>query len=427
MGTKCCQAGDKIRSTLSKSYHELSTAIMVKQRSTRRKLWEFEHNYHCAIIGTCLSIMEVRNLLKRFQIKVTEFSDYDIHTIAVTMIENNDSRTKKINNHLDRKFKTALQNVKKMDHQGLRQEWKQALKTGEVVATFWAIMTHPLADSKMQKDIYGDIHMLSHLSGASNRADLKRLQVLQSEQIGLHKEISQWKNACHKKHNEIESLKQQINDQGRTLEFYQKKIDSLQAINEQLIKLNSEKKRQQLEQQIEKLHKKIIQQDYKIKLEENKNIDLVSEILEFKVQRHEKLNANQKQHEALSASDVQKQSNCNQCELKDKDLCGRCILYVGGQTNMAPHYKEVVEANSGVFLHHDGGIEKNKQELASLLNRADVVICPTNCISHNAYWQIKKSCKKQNKPCKFIPSSGLSSLANVLENMLDEQAASEMH
>jgi len=174
MSKKCCQNMDKIRSTIRQSYAG-SSVIKIPLNRSRRKLWEFEHNYHCAIIGTCLSISEVRNLLKRFQIKVSEFSDYDIHTIAVTMIENNDSRTKKINNHLDRKFKTAILKVKKMDRQELRQEWCQALKSGEVIATFWAIMTHPAADAAMQKDIYGDIHMLSHMSGASNRADLKHL------------------------------------------------------------------------------------------------------------------------------------------------------------------------------------------------------------------------------------------------------------
>jgi len=206
---------DKIRSTIRQSYAG-SSVIKIPLNRSRRKLWEFEHNYHCAIIGTCLSISEVRNLLKRFQIKVSEFSDYDIHTIAVTMIENNDSRTKKINNHLDRKFKTAILKVKKMDRQELRQEWCQALKSGEVIATFWAIMTHPAADAAMQKDIYGDIHMLSHMSGASNRADLKHLQTLQSEQLALHAEIKHWKQNSHKKHTEIDSLKQEIIDQEKT-------------------------------------------------------------------------------------------------------------------------------------------------------------------------------------------------------------------
>jgi len=390
-------------------------------RSKRRKLWEFEHNYHCAIIGTCLSICEVRNLLKRFQIKVNELSDYDIHTIAVTMIENNDNPTKKINNHLDRKFKTALQKVKKMDRIALRKEWKEALKSGEVVGVFWAIMSHPLADAQMQKEVYGDIHMLSHLSGASNRADLKRLKSLQAEQLQLHKEVNEWKTNCHKKHAEIESLKQELNEQQRITDFYNKKIDSLQVINNQLRQDNAENERQKLLQQIEKQNKKIIQQDYKIQLQENKNIDLMAQMMELKIQHHAEIRGVAQNKTASNKDDLEKSlSNCHDCGINEQKLCGRCILYVGGQTNMAPHYKEVVEARDGVFLHHDGGVEKNKQELDSLLNRADVVICPTNCISHNAYWQIKKSCKKQNKPCKFIPSSGLSSLSNTVDRLISD-------
>jgi len=35
--------------------------------NNRTKLWELSDNYHCAIIGTCLTIKEVRGLLKRLQ------------------------------------------------------------------------------------------------------------------------------------------------------------------------------------------------------------------------------------------------------------------------------------------------------------------------------------------------------------------------
>ncbi|WP_221898399.1 DUF2325 domain-containing protein [Bathymodiolus japonicus methanotrophic gill symbiont] len=31
-----------------------------------------------------------------------------------------------------------------------------------------------------------------------------------------------------------------------------------------------------------------------------------------------------------------------------------------------------------------------------------MVVFPSNCISHDAYWKIKRTCNKQNKPYQSI-------------------------
>ncbi|MFK5985712.1 MAG: hypothetical protein QM479_09815 [Pseudomonadota bacterium] len=40
------------------------------------------------------------------------------------------------------------------------------------------------------------------------------------------------------------------------------------------------------------------------------------------------------------------------------------LLYiiVVGETNLTAHYKDIIEGKSAIFLHHDGGVEKNAQE-----------------------------------------------------------------
>jgi hypothetical protein len=92
---------------------------------------------------------------------------------------------------------------------------------------------------------------------------------------------------------------------------------------------------------------------------------------------------------------------------------------VGGKKNLIPHYRDLVEQKSGVFLHHDGGDEKNTQALSSSLIRADIVIFPSTCISHEAYWKIKQACKKQQKPFKYLSSPGLCSLSSTLDKIGD--------
>jgi len=386
--------------------HKLSTykiGQLISNRhlnNNRTKLWELDDNHHCAIIGTCLSIKEVRGLLKRLQ-RRDSYSDYQIHTIAVTAIEDNNALAKKIQKFLDRKFKAAILKIKTMNKSELIEEWKISMKNGDIIGMFWAIMTHSYTDADMKRKIYGDIHMLSHLSGASNRADLRRLQYLEKEQGNYVKDLE---------HGKLKTYQLQTENNKLAINIRHKddQLTAVKKINVELLSSSNEESRKQLELQIKKLKKQINHQIYEIEKYKQTNFKLIEQISPFE-------NTEEIVPLPISLSE-QQNDNCSQCNFKDKDLCGLCVLYVGGKTNLTPHYRETIESKAGTFLYHDGGIEGNMQGLSKLLNRADMVICPVNCVSHRAYWQIKKACKKQNKPCEFLNSSGVSSLANTLES-----------
>jgi hypothetical protein len=51
------------------------------------------------------------------------------------------------------------------------------------------------------------------------------------------------------------------------------------------------------------------------------------------------------------------------------------------------------------------------------LTAADLVICQTGCISHNAYWKVKDFCKRTGKRCVFIENPSATSLARSLEQI----------
>ena len=70
------------------------------------------------------------------------------------------------------------------------------------------------------------------------------------------------------------------------------------------------------------------------------------------------------------------------------------------------------------FIHHDGGMEENAGRLPGMLNKADVVICPADCVSHAAYYQVKGFCKRVGKPCLMLESSGLSAFVSALEQVV---------
>jgi Uncharacterized protein conserved in bacteria (DUF2325) len=75
------------------------------------------------------------------------------------------------------------------------------------------------------------------------------------------------------------------------------------------------------------------------------------------------------------------------------DLSGVTFLYVGGRQHQVPGFKAMVERTGARFLHHDGGIEDSSGLIPGLISRADRVLFPVDCISHDAVGTIKRLCR----------------------------------
>ena len=89
---------------------------------------------------------------------------------------------------------------------------------------------------------------------------------------------------------------------------------------------------------------------------------------------------------------------------------------VGGTGSVAS-YRDVIERVGGRFAHHDGGLQDASGVLDASLAAADLVICQTGCISHNAYWRVKDFCKRTGKRCVFVDNPSTSSLVRTLGQM----------
>ncbi|MCW8929249.1 MAG: DUF2325 domain-containing protein [Gammaproteobacteria bacterium] len=392
------------------SNDSLTDPIPVKKTRQRRKIWELEHNYHCAVVGTCLTLAETRKLVSRFIINTNQLSEYDFHTSAVHMVSTNDRYGKKFHSYLDKKFKSYITQSKKMNLKELRSLWQSVLKTVDVIGVFWALITHPEANADIIKDAYGDIHMMSHLSGAGNRADVKQLKSLQQERNNFKHNSDLWQNRFQQEKIINEGLRTDLEKQSNINQQLEQEITHMQSKIDELLNHNSEQHRQQLNLKIDKLTQHISHL-------KTSNQLLSQRIDDFK----QKTQDSPKQPTIFNENQTESEDGCHNCPIADSDdkegLCGRCILYVGGRTSLTQHFKQLVENKDGTFLHHDGGIEKSHQELSGMIGQADVIVFPTNCVSHKAYWQLKKSCKKQHKPYKILNSSGLSSFSILLDEI----------
>lgn len=74
------------------------------------------------------------------------------------------------------------------------------------------------------------------------------------------------------------------------------------------------------------------------------------------------------------------------------------------------------------LIHHDGGREEALSRLPDLLAASDAVICPTDCVGHLAYYQLKKHCKQAGKPCVLVKRSGVASFAAALTRLAEGRA-----
>lgn len=105
--------------------------------------------------------------------------------------------------------------------------------------------------------------------------------------------------------------------------------------------------------------------------------------------------------------------DCSACAEKQADHCdgfalsGRSVLCVGGRAALYPEYRRTVETSGGKFLLYRGDLCDDAPRLSAMLARADAVVCPVDCVNHEAYFTVKHYCKHSGKPCALLERSDL--------------------
>lgn len=90
------------------------------------------------------------------------------------------------------------------------------------------------------------------------------------------------------------------------------------------------------------------------------------------------------------------------------------MLLVGGRGGQVDSSRSLVERMNGVFLHHDGGLDDNIGILPGLVSRADLVVVPMDCVSHEAVRAVKRSAARLGKPWRPLRSASLAALADAI-------------
>lgn len=409
----------------------------------RKKIWQINPGFHCAVIGSCLSRRDLR-LIARKKIFSLEpgLDSFALHRSLSAIVSDRLPMTRALNKFLDNKFRASIKrySILSSDDQ-VRAEWKKDLKSrGEISGAFWAIMTMPSCGKELLEEVYGDCHMVSFDIFASYSRDAKKTANLSKQIEKLQHSLEKTKASYQK---ERECIRYELGElQKRKGEFLRQRL-----MNEHLVKENKELQRR-LERQeddhetslLKKQLELLSKEKETLKLDAQTNVDQLSyntnraeraelnvEHLRDDVGSLEVLNTELKEEimslEQMFQLGMGAKTVCDSCEEKHVNGCprvgltGKAVLYVGGRNNMITHYREMVEKHGGIFLHHDGGKESSRHLLPKMLSGADVVLCPIDCVSHDACKCVKKMCKRNCKPYVMMRSSGLSSLAKGLETV----------
>ena len=386
-------------------------------RPQRLKLWEIDPQWHCTIIGTCLPMDELAGLMTKMGIQphAPNPGDYEIHTVMVHCAVRDRRVGKAMHKLLDRRHALAVSRFSRLREEAdVEQAWKDSLGKGDVAGACWAAMSHGAVGEAMRNRIFAEIHMLSHQIGASVRADLRKIYSLEAEKAALQKQLAR----------QQERIRLDREDSARTIAELGQRLEAELAETRRLAHAGAaaaelDRLRELLGETSAKLDGEIDRRMAaetetrgllaRLKSMENETTRQVADIHQLRME-------NSTLERRLLGQATDRVATCDG-GCANLDLCGRCILYVGGRPQQVPHLRRLVEDCNGTFVHHDGGIEESVSRMPNMLAGADAVLLPTDCTSHAAHDKVKSLCARWEKPFIPVTRSGLGAFLQALEGV----------
>jgi hypothetical protein len=376
----------------------------------RRKLWDLSPTLHCSIIGTCLSTSELRRIVGKATAQPADkLSDHDVHKIGVAMSSDPAKGAKILHKALDSRHAAIVKRLGTASGCAeVRRLWEEARAKGEIPGAYWAVLTHPAAGEELARDVFGAVHMLSHLVGAANRADIRRLADLEAVNAALEEKVlrqqEQLRRSNSARDQEIAQLRgllagKQASDGGHEIAEEQTVVET-----------------QDGHRLAERLQRQLATQSMRRAEAESLCERLRTELAAATRQLHEQEGLGRRLTQELAGIEafVASAQALPETEADAASLCGAMLLYVGGRTHSVAQLHSAAARRGAQLLHHDGGQQEAMSLLPALIARAEKVFFPVDCVSHDAALAVKRLCKQADKPYIPLPSSGLGSFLNAL-------------
>lgn len=371
----------------------------------QKRIWEIAEIFYCPIVGTCLSLKEQRQFLRRCGVKAKGAQDYAVHVTLIDMLKQESAPAKRFEKLLNRKYRKEIAEWQDFPSEKWLSFFARHLQPATAGALLWFSAIYQELSERQYVDIYGRIHILTHAQFLQQAALLKQLTRAKDDR----KHFQEKYHALQTRYRHDRRAFQEL--EHRHL-LQQKKFEVLQVEHDQVKQTSSleewrvecEVLQQKLQRTEEKLYTRTLAVD-ELKAERD--------YLKQQIDDHQ-LFIEDMQEELAKMLDQFKQAASQADQCPNYALCNRRILLVGGITKLRAFYEQLVTRMGGQFEYHDGYKYTGTDALSHLVDRSDVVICPVDVNSHSACLHVKKYCKEQNKPYYMLRSSSLSALHNTL-------------
>ncbi|AXF24588.1 DUF2325 domain-containing protein [Burkholderia pyrrocinia] len=386
----------------------------------RTRLFELDSHLHCSIIGTCLTTHELRKLVPKFtDLDRQHATDLEIHHAAVELAIEGAAGGKALHKALDERYAGAIRAFDSAkDADELLARWKEALKNGDIPPAYWALMTHPRTTMGVRQVAFGDLHMLSHLVGAANRADIRRLVALEEENTALHAKIERQQARLHEMSTQRDAVQQELNaiharqsaqplaDDAALRDEVRELREALAARDERLALHTSRR---------EAAEQRIAAEQASARAMRARLDDLMAMVKTLRAE------ASAIEQAVQASTDDPAEPAVDTLSILQR----KRIVYVGGRPGSNRAIRRIVEASGGDVTMHDGGIEDRKGLLAAALPGAHLVVFPVDCIDHDSMNLLKRICERHQIAYYPLRTASVASFVELI-GRLDAQARDVM-
>jgi hypothetical protein len=341
-------------------------------------------------------------------------NDYDLHAGSVGQCQSRTPLAEGLQRELERRYAASVRQAAQAKTTGALMAWWAEASKKELAGPLWATVTHPRCTPELERQVHGEVHMLQHQVGAAQRADLQRLDALLDENLVLARELArvQERSTQFARESSKRSERQQclilrlradIIARDTRVATLQEQVNAMEKAVPALA--TRIKQAGEIVMQAERIH--VLERALLLAQQENERRGRLIDAQAAEIARLAS-------HVDTSVEETRSVTS------RPVPLQDRAVLCVGGRTASVPLYRHIVERTGGRFIHHDGGEEESAAQLDATLAAADLVICQTGCISHNAYWRVKDYCKRTGKQCVFVENPGTASLKRALAELRQE-------
>ncbi|WP_337659899.1 DUF2325 domain-containing protein [Anderseniella sp. Alg231-50] len=374
---------------------------VAQAKGRRIRLSEMGH-WCCSVIGTCLTHDDLLIIARKWNVHIeNDARVFDVHGFFARKAGEPGDISRAIEKMLDGRYGGLVRRVANTSEDDrLVDFWNTAVNDGFVAGAYWAVISHRHVSDDLRNRIFGEVHMMSHLLGGTARKIVGAAAELQAKVDQMERRQERWSNQVRHALDVRDGKIAKLQDELGKSRTKQRTPSAAAPGADKLSKLNAKQERA---------------------------------LIAARTRARQLANELEQVKDRLSEVRKSKPTRAPQSPVASFDpglgLCGKAVLYLGGRQASVPQIAKAAEAARVSLLHHDGGLEQSTHLIDDLISRCDAVICPVDCINHQACLKAKKLCKKMHKPFMPVSSRGTTTFQRALAELasrLDTGATSAM-